>query len=621
MESVIKQNQKFYNNLSRTDQKDYIEKIHSYYNEKIPSIYYSLKSIIWNFNNLKKEQKFLIKNNNIFDIDYEIHKVEINGLHNFYNNKSIRKKYKKIYKEKYRDFLDKYLKNIHTNYLKKMLIHELTMSSFILNPVSFQNSFIKYSGPQSYHFKYIIEMVYVKDPITIIDMTPLNGNNIIGTISMEHIINQYMTVQNDKKLYKSYGKMVNDLSKDKKKYLLINENMENVYFLDKINNTNLVFIYMENIKDYNYLYNILYLPILTLILDGYLIICCENDMGQTIISEMKNNEKIYYDKTITMKTNVDMLYIIFRKKEGNMQYIFMENKIITPLTDIDTNDNPPLKIIDITFNDKTFNIVQDNILVAGTKQRATYDFFKKILTNSVENIVYASSHNGYGNVATAYGAKLLNKTAYVFLSGVQINDALSVEHVKNMRQIKTLLKLNAKIFLCQNYDIARTLKYDISTITRNKKWLVRNNFFIPEMGLHDYKTKVFSTILTNKIMIAKKNTIMATSLPINIWLVAGSGGILESIYKVFSNAHFYVFLTGFGTFYYNVLKWIKNTKTKNITILNDNKNYKLISVENDDDYNDYYKYYESVKGYDSRIWPYVKQFGKNGDYIWNVNSD
>ena len=32
MESVIKQNQKFYNNLSRTDQKDYIEKIHSYYN-------------------------------------------------------------------------------------------------------------------------------------------------------------------------------------------------------------------------------------------------------------------------------------------------------------------------------------------------------------------------------------------------------------------------------------------------------------------------------------------------------------------------------------------------------------------------------------------------------------
>ena len=82
-----------------------------------------------------------------------------------------------------------------------------------------------------------------------------------------------------------------------------------------------------------------------------------------------------------------------------------------------------------------------------------------------------------------------------------------------------------------------------------------------------------------------------------------------------------MFLTGFGTFYYNVLKWIKNTKTKNITILNDNKNYKLISVENDDDYNDYYKYYESVKGYDSRIWPYVKQFGKNGDYIWNVNSD
>jgi hypothetical protein len=612
MEYIAKQNQEFYNNLSKSCKIDYVKKIYKYYGNKIPLIFYSLKSILWNFNNLKKKQKFLIKNNKIFDIDHEKHKVEINNLHNFYNNKVLLKKYSKIYRENYREIIHNFLINIHTNYLRKTQIYKLSNISFIINPLSFQDSFIKHSAHHSYHFKYIIEMIYKNEPLILIDINPLNGDNLIGTISIEDKIKQYMTIENDKNLYKSYNKMINDLSKENNKYQIINENIDKIYFLDKINNTNLVFYHIQDITDYDYIYKTLYLPIFTLIKDGYLIICTEKDDGEKIINKMKNNLKISYEKTIVMKTNVDISYIIFKKNVDNLHYKFIEN--CDSIIDMNINDNPQLKILNIKVNDKSFNVIQDNVLLCGTKQRAVRDFLKKILPDTIENIVYASSHNGYGPIASAYGAKILNKVAYVFLCGVPIDDNDALEKIMEMKQIKTLLNLNAKIFLCQNYDIARTLKYEISTITFNKDWIMRDNFFIPEMGFHDYKTKVFSTILANKIKIASKGTIMETTKSCNIWLVAGSGGILESIYKVFPMAHFYVFLTGFSTFYYNVLKWAKYKK--NVTILNNNKDYVLNT-----DVNDYYKYYESVQGYDSRIFPYIKQFGKNGDFIWNVSSD
>ena len=33
------------------------------------------------------------------------------------------------------------------------------------------------------------------------------------------------------------------------------------------------------------------------------------------------------------------------------------------------------------------------------------------------------------------------------------------------------------------------------------------------------------------------------------------------------------------------------------------------------------KYYKSTSGYDDRIWPYVKEYAKNGDFVWNVGAD
>ena len=71
-----------------------------------------------------------------------------------------------------RKIFDNYLKNIHKNYSEKLKIYLLNNSSFNLNPLSFQSSFIIPNNHSSYHFKWIIELVYNDVPLKIIDINP-----------------------------------------------------------------------------------------------------------------------------------------------------------------------------------------------------------------------------------------------------------------------------------------------------------------------------------------------------------------------------------------------------------------------------------------------------------------
>jgi hypothetical protein len=60
------------------------------------------------------------------------------------------------------------------------------------------------------------------------------------------------------------------------------------------------------------------------------------------------------------------------------------------------------------------------------------------------------------------------------------------------------------------------------------------------------------------------------------------------------------------------MKWLKSQK--NIVILSNELNKEELRTNRA-------KYYKSTSGYDDRIWPYVKEYGKDGDYVWNVGAD
>lgn len=268
---------------------------------------------------------------------------------------------------------------------------------------------------------------------------------------------------------------------------------------------------------------------------------------------------------------------------------------------INSDDNPPLKIEELHVGDRVFNLVQEGYLLTGTKQRVADLFVKHLLKNvdkkkEITTLVYKGASNGYGAVATAYAAKKNGLKSIAFLSG---------EDVKSSRQLTTLHALGASVYLCDTYEDTRTLLYKI-TDNPAKKWSTMPEYYLVPMGLND-EGNVMTNMLSFQIKKAKEGTKLEKEKTPTFWLVAGSGGILMSLLKTFPNSNFNVLLTGGGMYRKRVIEWSK--KMNRIRILK-KKEYVKSNV-----------IYSSVKDYDDLIWEYVKEEGKSGDYIWNVSSD
>ena len=283
-------------------------------------------------------------------------------------------------------------------------------------------------------------------------------------------------------------------------------------------------------------------------------------------------------------------------------------------------DNPPLHIIQLKLpNNNKINLIQEGVLIAGTKQRAVCDFIKTILdkNKNITKLTYTGTYNGFGAIATAYGAYKLGLESEVFLSEIPtgFNEKSSFDKIINSRQINTLYALNAKIHLCPDYKTSKNLEYDITTLITTKKdeWRNKKEYYNIPLGIND-DDKVMINILSKQIIKASKNTILENKKNIRIWLVSGSGGIAQSILLAFPNCVLFIYLTGGGKHIKKVIKWANDNK--NVSILNNNKNYEIFDIEND-----YKNYYDSVENYDSQIWPYVKKYGKDGDFIWNIAMD
>ena len=129
--------------------------------------------------------------------------------------------------------------------------------------------------------------------------------------------------------------------------------------------------------------------------------------------------------------------------------------------------------------------------------------------------------------------------------------------------------------------------------------------------LSDYK-KAYVNMLAKKIKMAAKNTALGELKEPRIWMVAGSGGISMAISKAFPKAKIFILLTGAGRHKKRVIQWAKSNN--NITIIRNEGVDKNDTVDRK-------IYYSSVSGYDDLIWPYVKKYSENNDFIWNIASD
>ncbi len=291
--------------------------------------------------------------------------------------------------------------------------------------------------------------------------------------------------------------------------------------------------------------------------------------------------------------------------------------------------NPKLVIQPINLpNGNKINVVQDGTLITGTKTRVAPYLLKKIIEKNpeIKTFTYCGSYNGFGAVATAFAAKFNGYKSELFLSRIPTSSnpvEKTNEEILNSRQVITSLALNAKIYLCDSYKDARNLQYSLTTkeVLGKNKWEFINGYYNLDMGLLDQKGEMVN-ILSEKIKYASEGTVLENIKKPRIWLVIGSSGVARSLKKAFPNCVLYGLLVGGGKYYKNALEWCK--KTKDVIVLNDNEKYtidKLNKLSNKNIEEERIKYYDSTSGYDDQIWLYVKKYGKEGDFIWNVASD
>jgi|LakMenEpi03Aug12_release.lakeMendotaPanAssembly.Ray.scaffolds.fasta_scaffold102199_2 hypothetical protein len=270
-------------------------------------------------------------------------------------------------------------------------------------------------------------------------------------------------------------------------------------------------------------------------------------------------------------------------------------------------DNPKLFIETIILpNDVNINIIQDGVLLIGTKQRVVVPFIKKILqTNKdITTLVYAGTHDGIGTVSVAYAAYRLGLKSEVYLSGkVDINS----------RPLATLHALNANIMLCSTFKQARILKNNNCLLFKEPSTASKKYFICP-MGLNDSKGTMIK-LLASQIKKAANNTLLNKIENPRIWLITGTGSTAMSILKAFPNAYLFILPIG-GDKYKNIVReWAKTQP--NVCVI---KNEELLD-NNVNNITERKLYYSSVSNYDDLIFPYVKKYATNNDFIWNVTSE
>lgn len=232
-----------------------------------------------------------------------------------------------------------------------------------------------------------------------------------------------------------------------------------------------------------------------------------------------------------------------------------------------TNRNPP----------RHLTVFQEGYLLCGTKQRAL-----PLLTSKSESeLVYTGATSGAAQVLVAWAAKLSGKKATLFVP-VYSNQP---EHpmLKRAKELgaQVIYKRNAKLFELRQ---AATTHYK-----QRKAYLVP--FGLEEAPFISELIKNLKRNIPDELRYTTKT----------IWLVYGSGVLLKVLKDVFPRAQFSAVVVG------------KKPKTTQL-----DRTHFYFSEEQFWDPAKVLPPYQSIPEYDAKVWRFVVDHAKDGDFIWNV---
>lgn len=242
----------------------------------------------------------------------------------------------------------------------------------------------------------------------------------------------------------------------------------------------------------------------------------------------------------------------------------------------------PLTILKIPCSNRTFMLIQDTVLPAGTKQRGIA-FFQRLKESGINEIVTYATVYGYGQVATAWCCRAVGLLCTIFLP----------ETFPRTRMTRDAMKLGASIV-----DIGPDNGYPTGTVlsmkARNYAQKESDRRLI-ELGLDDPD---FIQALAEGIIAAKDNI-----YPQRIWVAGGSGVLARALAKAFPEAELHIVQVG-RKIYPDILAGIKHVLYTSPEAFRNNA--EIVPP------------YKSLRHYDAKIWRFVRKHGPDGDFIWNV---
>ena len=244
------------------------------------------------------------------------------------------------------------------------------------------------------------------------------------------------------------------------------------------------------------------------------------------------------------------------------------------------NINLPLNKTIIEYKNNKFIVYDDAKTIGGTKSRL---LSKLLPTRNEYEVIYAGPSSGLAIVSLAYNAKLYHKKATIFLSSYDKSNPELVNQAK---------KYGATIIYPKKHVLKIVQK--IAEKYASKK---SNRLLLPFGLRNEQNFKLFREALLEVLKDEQQ--------PKRLWLVAGSGFLLDVLHSIWSETEFMVVQVGRKV-------WPDQLENK--------KHQLFIAPESFTETAKSQPPYKTVPWYDAKLWQFFEKFNQKDDCIWNVGS-
>lgn len=281
-------------------------------------------------------------------------------------------------------------------------------------------------------------------------------------------------------------------------------------------------------------------------------------------------------------------------EDSNAQKIIDLEKFV----EVQKKLNPAVEIKKIAVTNRkegrldiSVNVIRDDKLVAGTKQRALAAI---LLSSNAREFVYAGPVFGFAQIALAHCCQLCGKRG---------TTVVAEQRNRTLHPLTAFAEsLGGKVIEVSPPNNLKEVQRRAEIYVQEKNERAPGTCELLPFGLHN---EFFLSNLIDALKVSMPRELML-SHPKRLWLVAGSATLLAAFARLWPHTHFLVVQVG-KKIWPDQLEGFKST-----LYICQEAFWEIAKCQPP---------YPSVSNYDAKLWQFVLQHGEQGDYVWNVAAD